>query len=102
MNRSKLFVATMLATLFLEMIAIAQTASPITPPSGETQQLQWSGVDVDASQFKGVRDLFVNALRMRPVVDQPNFAVWSLLMARCLRFTALDRQIVRGVMDKAA
>lgn len=30
---------------------------------------------MDASQFKGIRDLAVNALGMRPVVDQPNFAV---------------------------
>lgn len=56
------------------MGAIAQTNSPVRPPSGVTQQLQWSGVDVDASQFKGVRDLVVNALGMRPVVDQSNFA----------------------------
>ena len=40
-----------------------------------TQQLQWSGVDVDASQFKVVRDLGVNALGMHPVVDQSNFPV---------------------------
>lgn len=69
MNRSRLFVAAILG--FLSMVAVAQTGLP----SGVTQQLQWSGVDVDASQFKGVRDLAVNALRMRLVVDQPNFAV---------------------------
>lgn len=75
MNRSNVFVAAILAIAFFNTGAIAQTNSPVTPPSGVTQQLQWSGVDVDASQFKGVRDLAVNALGMRPVVDQPNFAV---------------------------
>jgi len=65
----------MLAIAFFKTGAIAQTNSPVTPASGVTQQLQWSGVDVDASQFKGVRDLAINALGMRPVVDQPNFAV---------------------------
>lgn len=73
MNRSRLFVAAILG--FLSTGAIAQTGLPIVPPSGVTQQLQWSGVDVDAAQFKGLRDLAVNALRMRLVVDQPNFAV---------------------------
>lgn len=75
MNRPRLFVAPMLVATFLQICAISQTNSPITPPSGVTQQLQWSGVDVDASQFKGIRDLAVNALGMRPVVDQSNFAV---------------------------
>ena len=67
--------AVLLATTLLEICVIAQTNSRVSPPSGVTQQLQWSGVDVDASQFKGVRDLAVNALGMRPVVDQSNFAV---------------------------
>lgn len=75
MNRSRLCAATILATAILELGAIAQTHSPVTPSSGTTQQLQWSGVDVDASQFKSVRDLAVNALGMRLVVDQSNFAV---------------------------
>jgi hypothetical protein len=75
MNRSTLFVAAMIATVFLKTGAIAQTNSPVTPPSGVTQHLQWSGVDVDATQFKGLRDLAVNALGMRAVVDRPNFAV---------------------------
>ena len=74
MNRSRLFVAAILVAGFLKTEAIAQTSSPL-PPAGVTQQLQWSGVDVDAAQFKGVRDLAVNALKMRLVVDQPNFAV---------------------------
>ena len=55
--------------------ATAQTNSSAPPASGATQQLQWSAVDVDAAQFKGLRDLAVNALGMRPVVDQPNFSV---------------------------
>jgi hypothetical protein len=75
MNRSTLFVAAMIATVFPKTGAIAQTNSPVSPPSGVTQQLQWSGVDVDAAQFKGLRDLAVNALGMRAVVDRPNFAV---------------------------
>jgi hypothetical protein len=75
MNRSKPLAAAILATAFLNMCAFAQTNAPAAPSPGVTQQLQWSGVDVDASQFKGVRDLAVNALRMRLVVDQPNFAV---------------------------
>ena len=75
MNRSKLCAGVILATASLEMGAIAQTNSPVAPPSGVTQQLQWSGVDVDASEFKGFRDLAVNALGMRLVVDQSNFAV---------------------------
>jgi hypothetical protein len=75
MNRSTLLVAAMIATVFLKTGAIAQTSSPVAPPSGVTQQLQWSGVDVEATQFKGLRDLAVNALGMRSVVDQPNFAV---------------------------
>jgi hypothetical protein len=75
MNRSKLRIAVIVATACLDMGAIAQTNPPVAPPSGVTQQLQWSGVDLDASQFKGVRDLVVNALRMRLVVDRPNFAV---------------------------
>jgi hypothetical protein len=57
------------------MGAIAQTNPPTAPPSGVTQQLQWSSVDVDASQFKGIRNLAVNALGMRLVVDQSNFAM---------------------------
>jgi hypothetical protein len=44
-------------------------------PAGRAQQLQWSRVDVDASQFKALRDLAVKALGMRLAVDQPNFAV---------------------------
>jgi len=75
MNRSKLCVALILATACSEMGAISQTNSPAPPPAGVTQQLQWSGVDVDASQFKGIRDPAVNALGMRPAVDQSNFAV---------------------------
>jgi hypothetical protein len=75
MNRSQLCVAVILATACLEIGALAQTNSPGPAQSRVTQQLQWSGVDVDASQFKGVRDLAVNALGMRPVVDQSNFAV---------------------------
>jgi hypothetical protein len=75
MNRSKLIVAAMLATAFLKTNAIAQTTSPVTPPSGAVQQIQWGAVDVDAAHFKGVRDLAVNALGMHLVVDQPNFAV---------------------------
>jgi hypothetical protein len=75
MNRSKLFAAAMLATGFLKTEVVAQTNSPVASPSGVTQQLQWSGVDVDAAQFKGVRELAVNGLGMRLVVDQPNFAV---------------------------
>ena len=75
MNRSKLFAGVMLAAACLEISAIAQTDSPVAPPSGVTQQLQWSGVDVNASQFKGIRNLAVNALGMRLVVDQSNFAV---------------------------
>jgi hypothetical protein len=75
MSLSRFCRAAILATAFLKVGAIAQTASPVAPPSGVTQQLQWSGVDVDASQFKAVRDLAVNALGMRPVVDQSNFAV---------------------------
>lgn len=74
MIRSKFLAATLVAAC-LEISGIAQTNSPVAPPSGLTQQLQWSAVDVDASQFKGVRDLAVNALGMSPVVDQPNFAV---------------------------
>jgi hypothetical protein len=75
MSRSNRCIAVLLATALLEMCAIAQTNSTVPPPPGVTQQFQWIGVDVDASQFKGVRDLAVNALGMRPVVDQPNFAV---------------------------
>lgn len=75
MNRSALFVAAMVATVFVKTGAIAQTNSLASLPSGVTQQLQWSGVDVDAEQFKGLRDLAVNALGMRAVVDRPNFAV---------------------------
>jgi hypothetical protein len=75
MSRSNRCAAVLLATALVEMCAIAQTSSQVSPPSGVTQQLQWSGVDVDAAQFKGVRDLAVNALGMRPVVDQSNFAV---------------------------
>ena len=75
MNRSTLFVAAMIAIVFLKTGAIAQTKSPVGLQSGVTQQLQWSGVDVDAEQFKGLRDLAVNALGMRAVVDRPNFAV---------------------------
>lgn len=65
----------MLAAAILETVAIAQTDSSVNPPTGVTQQLQWSGVDVDAAQFKSLRDLAVDALGMRPVVGQPNFAV---------------------------
>jgi hypothetical protein len=75
MNRSKSFAAAILVAAFFNMDAFAQTDAPVTSASGVTQQLQWTGVDVDASQFKGIRDLAVNALRMRLVVDQPNFAV---------------------------
>ena len=75
MNRSALFVAAMVATVFGKTGAIAQTNSPASLPYGVTQQLQWSGVDVDAEQFKGLRDLAVNAIGMRAVVDRPNFAV---------------------------
>ena len=75
MNRTKFFVTAMLAISFLKTGASAQTGSPVTSPPGVTQQLQWSGVDVDAAQFKGLRDLAVNALGMRAVVDRPNFAV---------------------------
>jgi catechol 2,3-dioxygenase-like lactoylglutathione lyase family enzyme len=57
------------------MGAIAQNNPPVAPPSGVTQQLQWSEVDVDASQFKALRDFAVKALGMRLAVDQPNFAV---------------------------
>jgi len=65
----------MVAAACLGVAAIAQTDSPASPPSRVTQQLQWSGVDVDAAQFKSLRDLAVNALGMRLVVDQSNFAV---------------------------
>jgi hypothetical protein len=75
MNRLELRIAVIVATACLDMGAIAQTNPPVAPSSGVTQQLQWSGVDVDASQFKAIRDLAVNALGMRLVVDQPNFAV---------------------------
>jgi hypothetical protein len=75
MHRSILLLLAMLATAILQREAIAQAKSPVAPPSGVTQQLQWSGVDVDASQFKGIRDLAVNGLGMRLVVDQSNFAV---------------------------
>jgi len=74
-NRPKLLLAGLLATLLFDAGVVAQTSGPTTALSGVTQQLQWSGVDADASQFKGMRDLAVNALGMRPVVDQPNFAV---------------------------
>jgi hypothetical protein len=75
MNKSKLRMAAIVAAACLGMGAIAQTNSPVAAPLGVTQQLQWSGVDVDASQFKALRDMAVNALGMRPVVDQSNFAV---------------------------
>jgi hypothetical protein len=75
MNRSKSLAAAILVAAFFNMDAFAQTDAPVTSASGVTQQLQWTGVDVDASQFKGIRDLAVNALRMRLVIDQPNFAV---------------------------
>lgn len=75
MIKSRFLVTATLAAACLEAGSIAQTNSSLAPTSGVTQQLQWSGVDVDASQFKGVRDLAVNALGMRPVVDQSNFAV---------------------------
>ena len=75
MNRSKLLVAEVLASLLLTAGITAQSPSPVTPTSGAVQQLQWSAIDVDATQFKGVRDLAVHALGMRLVVDQPNFAV---------------------------
>jgi hypothetical protein len=75
MNRLKLLATAILAAALLTMSAFAQTNAPVAPSPGVTQQLQWTGVDVDASQFKGIRDLAVNALRMRLVVDQPNFAV---------------------------
>jgi hypothetical protein len=70
-----MFVAVMLAAAILQMEAIAQSDSTVNRSTGVIQQLQWSGVDVDAAQFKGVRNLAVNALGMRPVVDEPNFAV---------------------------
>ena len=75
MNRSKLCIAVIVATACLDMGANAQANPPVALQPGVTQQLQWSGVDVDASQFKGIRDLAVNALGMRLVVDQSNFAV---------------------------
>jgi len=75
MHRSKLFVVVMLTAAILQMEAIAQSDSPVNRSTGVIQQLQWSAVDVDATQFKGVRNMAVNALGMRPVVDQPDFAV---------------------------
>ena len=75
MHKSRLFFSAMLAAAILETVGTAQTDLSVNPPPGVTQQLQWSGVDVDAAQFKSLRDLAVNALGLRPVVDQPNFAV---------------------------
>jgi hypothetical protein len=64
----------MLAAAILQMQAVAPSDSPVNRSTG-VQQLQWSAVDVDAAQFKGVRNLAENALGMRSVVDQPDFAV---------------------------
>ena len=101
MNRSRLFVAAILG--FWGAGGIAQTSSPAIPPSGVTQQLQWSGVDVDASQFKGVRDLAVNALRMRLVVDQPNFAVLAAPNGSLFEiYGPGSSRSFRGVMARAA
>lgn len=71
MNRSKLIATAIIASALFKANAPAQTPAP--PPAA--QQMQWGAVDVDAAHFKGVRDLAVNALGMRLVVDQPNFAV---------------------------
>ena len=84
MHRSKLFVVVMLTAAILQMEAIAQSDSPVNRSTGVIQQLQWSAVDVDATQFKGVRNMAVNALGMRPVVDQPDFAV--LVAMNCSLF----------------
>jgi hypothetical protein len=58
----------MLKAAILQMEAIAQSDSPVNRSTGVIQQLQRSAVDVDAAQFKGVRNMAVNALGMRPVV----------------------------------